>query len=112
MFKKFLIFLLLLFLIVNVNAKEIDIHLFYQESCPHCAAEKVYLNELLKERDNIKVHLYNISTNANDQKLYKDIKKLLDHPSNGVPYTVIGTTVLIGYGEVSTKHDIEYLINK
>lgn len=112
MFKKFLIFLLLLFLIVNVNAKEIDIHLFYQESCPHCAAEKVYLNELLKERDDIKVHLYNISTNANDQKLYKDIKKLLDHPSNGVPYTVIGTTVLIGYGEVSTKHDIEYLINK
>lgn len=112
--KKFLIFLLafILFLPLGVNAvedKTIDIHLFYSSTCPHCKAEKEYLNELIKTDDKIKVHLYEIDTDKEASDLLWEVQKLINGKSNYVPYTVIGNKYRVGFNN-STKLEIENII--
>lgn len=109
MFKKILIFLIFLFVFLfRVDAKQIDIHLFYSETCPHCHEEKQYLEDLKLEKSNIVVKLYELKEHGD---LYKGIQKLLNKPTIGVPYTVIGSYALTGFSNV-TKGDILHLIDK
>ena len=96
--KKFLIFLITLFLIlpIGVNAEDtiIDIHLFYSKTCPHCKQEKEYLSELEQEDESIQVHLYEVSSNKENSELLDKVQELIDGESNYVPYTVIGVKVM------------------
>ena len=111
MFKKILVFFTFLFMFLfNVSGKEINIHLFYSDNCRHCHEERMFLDKLKKEKDNIKVNLYEIS-NRDNKKLYQGIQNLLKKPTIGVPYTVIGDYALIGFS-TTTKGDIKYLIDK
>ena len=47
--KKILFLLIILLLPLSVNAKEVDITLFYGDGCPHCAHEEKYLEVLEKQ---------------------------------------------------------------
>ena len=111
--KKFLVFLISLFIflpvIVNAETKEIDIHLFYSSTCPHCSDEKEYLNELTKSDPNIKVHLYQVNGNEENSLLLDKVQKLIDGESPYVPYTVIGSKYRVGFNN-STKLEIENII--
>lgn len=111
MIKKVLI-VLTIFLIgfINVDAKEIDIHLFYNESCPHCHKEKIYLEELKNDNKDINVFYYELGDSKNAE-LFTGIKKLLDKPSNYVPYTVIGEYVLTSFSETDGPKSIERIID-
>ncbi len=107
MIKKFIILILfLLFFSFDVNAKEIDIHLFYQDGCPHCQNEKEYLNNLSKEKEYININTYEIGIEENNKLLY-GIQNLLDKPSNYIPYTVIGEYALVGF----VPEDIDHIIS-
>ena len=49
------------FFILPVSAKENDkitLYLFYGDGCPHCAEEKVYLNEIKDKYDNFEIVYY------------------------------------------------------
>ena len=111
--KKFLIFLITLFLLlpIGVNAEStiIDIHLFYSKTCPHCKQEKEYLSELEKEDESIQVHLYEVSSDKENSQLLDKVQKLIDGESNYVPYTVIGSKYKVGFNN-STKLEIENII--
>ena len=48
----------------------VNIYLFYSDSCPHCAKEKVLLKELEDKYDNIKVHKYEVNTDNNMDILF------------------------------------------
>jgi predicted DCC family thiol-disulfide oxidoreductase YuxK len=53
--KKIIITLIFLFSFIPfINAKEVEIYLFYSNSCPHCANEKEFLSTL----EDIKVKKY------------------------------------------------------
>ncbi len=112
--KKFIILVMMwiLFCPFGVQAssdKVIDIHLFYSSTCPHCKAEKQYLNELSQERDDIKVHLYEVDTSSTDSDLLDLVQKLIKGESNYVPYTIIGSEYRVGFNN-STKLEIENII--
>ena len=107
--KKLILLILFLFLLIpiNVNAStDIDIHLFYSKTCPHCKAEKEYLNELEETNDNVKVHLYEITENKDNRALLKEVQDIIEAPSNYVPYTVIGNKQFQGFNN-DTKLKIE-----
>ena len=69
--KKIIIALIFLFLFIPfISAKEVDLYLFYSNSCPHCAHEKEFLSTL----DGINVRKYEVSQYS---KLYdKVVNKL------------------------------------
>lgn len=100
----------LLLIPINVNAKSnIDVHLFYSKTCPHCKAEKEYLQELEKNSDNIEIHLYEITDNEDNRVLLKKVQDIIEAPSNYVPYTVIGNKHFQGFNN-DTKLKIENTI--
>ncbi|HLE06598.1 MAG TPA: hypothetical protein VI790_04545 [Candidatus Nanoarchaeia archaeon] len=112
--RKLTILLLLLVLINTVSAENqtINIYLFWAEGCPHCASEKVFLNQLTSENSNIIVHQYEISGNAENLKLIQEVGEKLGVNVKGVPFTVIGEHYIIGwYNEATTGKEILDAIN-
>ena len=108
---KYILFSLFIFLIMSgVNAKEITINLFYSQTCPHCAQEKEFLNEYVKENDNVVVKTYEVTTNEYNSNLLANVKETLNVTHNYVPYTVIGEIGLTGFSdniESQIKHFVE-----
>ena len=99
--KKFLFILTFMFLLIPsiVEAKNVNIYLFYGESCPHCAALEEYLDKNYSNDDEIKVYKYEVWNNTENQKLLQKVENVTEEPSKGVPYFVIGEEVLQGYSE-------------
>ena len=108
---KYILFSIFLFLMIgSVSAKEITVNLFYSKTCPHCAAEKEFLEEYKNENENFKVRLFEVTEDEDNSKLLGDVKETLGVTHNYVPYTVIGEYGLTGFSdniESQIKHFIE-----
>ena len=102
--KKILKFLIVfaVFLLLPVSAKAdekvINIHLFYGNGCPHCAAEEEFLSDYLKDRPDVKLYKYEIWYDSHNQELLSKVQKEMGTTNkNGVPFTVIGKKTIVGY---------------
>lgn len=117
--RKILLVLILMLVVVpfNVKADEkvINIYLFYGDGCPHCAAEEEFLDEYLKDKDNVKLYKYEVWYDKTNQEYLQKVQKKLNNKQSGVPYTVIGDKVLLGYmdgvTDVTIKNYIDYYYN-
>ena len=97
---KFLILTILLLLPISISAKEkVNLYLFHSETCMHCQAEIEYLNNLEKEYDNLKVHLYEVDRHKDNAKTMIKVKEKLGIDSPNVPFTVIGNYYYIGFND-------------
>ena len=117
--KKIIIFIItLLSFIPNIKAeeKQLDLYLFYGDGCPHCKALEEYLDDYLKDKDNIKLHEYEIWYSEENQNLFKKVQNAMNIKANGIPYLVIGEDVVQGfmenYTEEKIKGYIKYYQNK
>ena len=112
---KFLIvFAILLLLPVSAKADEkvINIHLFYGNGCPHCAAEEEFLTDYLKDRTDVKLYKYEIWYDSHNQELLSKVQKEMGTTNkNGVPFTVIGKKTIVGYADGVTDEQIKDAIN-
>ena len=112
---KFLIvFAILLLLPVSAKADEkvINIHLFYGNGCPHCAAEEEFLSDYLNDRPDVKLYKYEIWYDSNNQELLSKVQKEMGTTNkNGVPFTVIGKKTIVGYADGVTDEQIKDAIN-
>lgn len=103
---------LLLFIPNKVNAEEkVTLHLFYSESCPHCAKEKEFLNTIKDDYPYLNIEMYEVSKNAENDAILTKVKKALDTENPYVPYTVIGSIGMTGYNE-NIKNQIIHFIEK
>lgn len=115
--KKKIKILLLLFVLLfplNVFAEEkvVNIHLFYGSGCPHCAAEQKFLDSYLKDKENVKLNKYEVWYDESNQELLKKVQEKLQNKASGVPYTVIGDKVLIGFSETNTPDKIKTYVDE
>lgn len=112
---KFLIvFAVFLLLLVSAKADEkvINIHLFYGNGCPHCAAEEEFLSDYLKDRTDVKLYKYEIWYDSHNQELLSKVQKEMGTTNkNGVPFTVIGKKTIVGYADGVTDEQIKDAIN-
>lgn len=101
---KKIVFTILLFLmfISGINASDLEIHLFYSESCPHCSKEKEFLATL----ENVKVKKYEVSQYS---KLYGKVIDRLNIDTNSVPLTIIGSDYIIGYTETNNDEILDMI---
>lgn len=107
----FLLMMILLPLSVKATSNKMNIYLFYGDGCPHCAAEKEFLNNYLKNKKDIKLYTYEVWYNEDNQKAFKDVQKLLKKDATGIPYLIIGRQVITGFSENSTEERIKHAIN-
>jgi len=112
---KYLIGFIILFLCVNpliIKANDlVDIYFFYSSTCPHCAAEEVYLETLSSENENIIIHYYEVNDNQENQALMQSMAEDRDVVVTGVPFTIINEEYFIGYSEGYTDTAIQEAIN-
>lgn len=96
-------FLVISFLFVlPVNAMDynnINIYLFYGDGCPHCAEEKKFLNNIESKYDNVNFIFYEVWKDSDNRMFLEQVKKQLGISQNGVPVTVIGESVIVGYSD-------------
>jgi len=102
----FLTFLILLFSFLtfsSVSAKEenlvepLKIYFFWQQGCPHCAKEKVFLKNLEESDSRIKVDYLELRADNQIPALISKAKQKLGVKGNGVPFTVIGEQSILGW---------------
>ena len=110
----FIVFAVFLLLPVSAKADEkvINIHLFYGNGCPHCAAEEEFLSDYLKDRTDVKLYKYEIWYDSHNQELLSKVQKEMGTTNkNGVPFTVIGKKTIVGYADGVTDEQIKDAIN-
>ena len=92
--------ILTIFLFSNCALAQTDtvnIHLFWSKGCPHCAKEKIFLDELEKKYPELEVISYETTGDSRNIALLKKVGKVLSADTSGVPFTVIGDKYFIGY---------------
>ena len=104
--KKVFFFLFLLIFPLLTFAKEEDelkLYFFHGKGCPHCAEEKKFLNNIKKKYSNLKVIKYEVWYDDSNAELLEKIKNEMDVKGTGVPVTVIGDTIILGYGSGTSE---------
>lgn len=100
--KKFFYFIVILSALIIITPKtlaanEADIYFFYSVTCPHCAEEKKFLQNLSSEIPEINIHSYEISMNKTNLELMMSVGNEIEANISGVPFTVIGEQTFSGY---------------
>lgn len=115
--KMFLISILFLILFIpfgiNAEENEIRLYLFHSSSCPHCKAEKEFLDSIKDDYPSLKVIEYEVSGNAMNYNFYNKVMKKTGINATGVPFTLIGTDYYVGFDEnTGTDKEIKKSIEK
>lgn len=77
---------------------EVNVYLFYSDSCDICAQEKVYLQALKQRYPNMKIYTYEVGDTTNNE-LMKKAKIMYNQNVDGVPFTVIGDKGYLGFSQ-------------
>ncbi len=94
-----------------VADKPVVITLFWGEGCPHCESEKVFLRKLQRRYPALIIREYEVWKNRDNAALYKRVLERAGIKQTGVPGTVIGASVYLGFGSRSSP-EIELAIEK
>ncbi|MEM2916203.1 MAG: hypothetical protein QXT19_02505 [Candidatus Woesearchaeota archaeon] len=102
-----LLFLSAIPVFAQENDDEVNIYLFWTDGCPHCSAEKAFLEKLAQKYPGLNVHLLEISDRKNAELLGR-IAKEFGVEVSGVPFTVVGEQYFIGWlSEETTGKAVE-----
>ena len=86
----------------NVKANEqVNIYLFYSETCPHCHNADQAISEIIDNQDNVNYYKYECTEdiNAYNRNILNQTKDLLEIEKVAFPLVVIGNNYFIGYGD-------------
>jgi hypothetical protein len=83
-----------------------DIYLFWRQGCPHCEQEIVFLRQLAAAHPAIRVHYFDIGSDAGSRTLLVHIGELLAADISSVPFTVVGDEVFAGYLDDATTGEV------
>ena len=83
--------------------------LFHGEGCPHCAAEREFLADLQGRHPEVVVEMHEVWYDAANRDLLRRTSERLGFEATGVPVTVIGDQVWIGFG-ATTAAEIESVV--
>lgn len=59
-----------------------ELNFFYSETCPHCAKEKAFLNDLEKKHPDLEINRYEVVSDKENQKLLADFYERFQVPAN------------------------------
>lgn len=115
MIKKLVKFILIIFILfafikpIFAQEKKATIYFFWSKSCPHCAREKVFLNELVKKYPETEIKSFEVSANQENLDLLKKVSQEFQVQSPGlVPFTAVGKYHFVGYlDDETTGKEIE-----
>ena len=94
-----------------IAQKKVEIYFFWGQGCPHCAAEKPFLEKLKQKYPRLEIKEFEVYYNRENQELFDRVAKAYGTSAGGVPMTFIGKDFVLGFGtEETTGKQIEDLI--
>lgn len=78
-------------------ARTVDVYVFWREGCPHCEKEIDFLAALAARKPALRVHHFEVVGDRANAALLEAAGSVLRADVSGVPFTVIGDAVFIGY---------------
>ena len=87
------------------------IYLFWGDGCPHCAAEKRYLENLVRRRPGIVVRQFEVYHDSANQGLLERFAAAYGFEARAVPTTFLADRHWVGFGEM-TVFEIEALVER
>ena len=103
-------FFLLPFNVFGLEEEKVKLYLFYGDGCPHCADEKEFLDSIDDKYPNLEIIKNEVWYNDENSLLLDKLEKELKITRSGVPTTIIGEEVIVGYN-YATGSKIERAIN-
>jgi thiol-disulfide isomerase/thioredoxin len=89
---------------------ELIVYLFWGDGCPHCAAERPFLQSLAQSNPQIVVQEYEVWYNAENRQKLIQMADFYNFEVTGVPVTFIGEKYWVGYSDqlgVELKNEID-----
>jgi thiol-disulfide isomerase/thioredoxin len=81
------------------GADDPQLVVFWGEGCPHCATELEFLSGLATEYPDLEIRAYEVYNNEPNRALFVSMLAELDMEPVGVPTTVLGDQVWVGYDD-------------
>ncbi len=92
------------------NPNKVTIYFFWGDGCPHCAAQKPYLEEWQKKYgDDIEIRMFETWKNPENVPLFQEVAQAYGIEARGVPTTFIGEEHWVGFSS-SMAPEIEQYI--
>ncbi|MAF14103.1 MAG: hypothetical protein CMI53_04410 [Parcubacteria group bacterium] len=105
-FKLVVLFSLTVFLLPNfIIAQDSNlptVNFFHGDGCPHCADEKEFFIELQKEFPSLVITEFEVWYNRDNASFLSQAAKELNIKNSGVPVTIIGEQVVVGFSSAKT----------
>jgi thiol-disulfide isomerase/thioredoxin len=79
------------------------LYLFEGQGCPHCAEEKIFLEKLKKKYPALAVREFEVWYDRKNAAFFSQVIRSAQVQHAGVPTTVIGKRLFIGYNEQTAK---------
>jgi thiol-disulfide isomerase/thioredoxin len=79
--------------------RSVVVYFFHGEGCPACAQEKPFLEELQRRYADVEVRDYEVWYDEDNQALLKEMAAKLGFEPRGVPVTIIGDRVWVGFSD-------------
>ncbi len=76
------------------------ITLFWGEGCPHCEREKAFLQQLRQRTPGLTVRDLEVWKHRDNAALYQQVLQAAKITRPGVPTTIVGTQVFMGFNDV------------
>ena len=90
-------------LVTNSFYKNINIYFFQDDNCKECKYAKEWLEEEIKNKNNIKIEYIKIDE---DKKLNTKVRNVLNIKKNKTPLIIIGSNYFIGFNN-NIKNDLK-----
>jgi hypothetical protein len=81
----------------------VRLHFFWGKGCPHCEEEKQFLQALGNKYPTLQIRAYEVWHNAGNAELLARIMKGSGAQASGVPVTVVGNKLFIGFSDWTSK---------
>lgn len=78
---------------------QVTIYFFWGDGCPHCAAAKPFLEELVNKYPGVELRAFEVWNVPENQQLLFDMADKFSFKPTGVPTTFIGDQYWVGYSD-------------
>jgi thiol-disulfide isomerase/thioredoxin len=87
----------------------VELILFWGDGCPHCEAERAWLEQAREEYPDLRVTEHEVWYDAGNRELMLEMGDELGFEASGVPTTIVGEQVWIGFSD-SIRKEIEQAV--
>lgn len=114
LYSAILISLFFFSLITPLNAQEdqVNLYFFSSESCPHCANQEEFMEDLPQQYPYLEIHSFEISNNPQNARLFSQIGQAFNIDTSGVPLTIINNQYITGFNENTTPQKLISIIQQ